>query len=300
MNDLPLADLDAFATIARLRNFRAAGKLRGVSASSLSEAMRRLEARVGVRLLNRTTRSVTLTDAGARLLERLSPTLADIELALDDINQFRERPFGRLRLNVPGIVARCVLPPVVTGFLAAYPDILLEVRVNDALIDVLAEGCDAGIRYEESLHQDMIAVPIGPRRQRYVCVAAPSYLAQYGRPEHPRDLIHHRSILHRFNSGRVNEWHFERDGEAINVSPPPRLIAETVDLELAAVRAGLGMMGTFEDFVIEDLNAGRLERVLTDWEDEFSGPFLYYHSRRHMPVPLRGFVDYIRQHGDPG
>lgn len=295
MSDLPLADLDSFATIARLRNFRAAAKLRGVSASSLSEAMRRLEARVGVRLLNRTTRSVTLTDAGERLLERLSPTLADIEVALDDINQFRARPSGRLRLNVPGIVARCILPPIATAFLAAYPDIQLEVTVNDALVDMVAEGHDAGVRYEESLHQDMIAVPIGPRRQRYVCVASPAYLAQQGTPTHPRDLVSHHSILHRFASGRVMDWRFERADERVIVTPPARLVAEGVDIELAAVRAGLGMMRTFWDFVAEDVEAGRLVTVLKDWEDEFSGPFLYYPSRRYMPMPLRLFIDFIHQ-----
>ncbi|HBF29134.1 LysR family transcriptional regulator [Rhizobium sp.] len=295
MSDLPLADLDSFAAIARLRNFRAAAKLRGVSASSLSEAMRRLETRVGVRLLNRTTRSVTLTDAGERLLERLSPTLADIELALDEINQFRARPFGRLRLNVPGIVARCILPPIATGFLAAYPDIQLEVTVNDALVDMVAEGHDAGIRYEESLHQDMIALPIGPRRQRYVCVASPDYLAQHGTPNHPRDLVAHHSILHRFASGRVMDWRFEKDEELVVVTPPPRLVAESVDIELAAVRAGLGMMRSFWDFVAEDVEAGRFVTVLEAWEDEFSGPFLYYPSRRYMPTPLRLFIDFIHQ-----
>lgn len=295
MSDLPLADLDSFATIARLRNFRAAAKLRGVSASSLSEAMRRLEARVGVRLLNRTTRSVTLTDAGERLLQRLSPTLADIELALDDINQFRERPFGRLRLNVPGIVARSVLPPIATAFLAAYPDIVLEVTVNDAFVDMVAEGYDAGIRYEESLHQDMIAVPIGPRQQRYVCVAAPSYLAAHGTPAHPRDLVAHHSVLHRFASGRVLDWRFERREERVIVTPPARMVAEAVDLELAAVRAGLGIMRTFWDFVEGDVEAGRLVTVLSDWDDVFSGPFLYYPSRRHMPTPLRLFIDFIHQ-----
>jgi DNA-binding transcriptional LysR family regulator len=295
MSDLPLADLDSFATIARLRNFRAAAKQRGVSASSLSEAMRRLEARVGVRLLNRTTRSVTLTDAGERLLQRLSPTLADIELALDDINQFRERPFGRLRLNVPGIVARSVLPPIATAFLAAYPDIVLEVTVNDAFVDMVAEGYDAGIRYEESLHQDMIAVPIGPRQQRYVCVAAPSYLAAHGTPAHPRDLVAHHSVLHRFASGRVLDWRFERGEERVIVTPPARMVAEAVDLELAAVRAGLGIMRTFWDFVEGDVEAGRLVTVLSDWDDVFSGPFLYYPSRRHMPTPLRLFIDFIHQ-----
>lgn len=186
MSNLPLAELDAFATIARLRSFRAAGKLRGVSASSLSEAMRRLEAQLGVRLFNRTTRSVTLTDAGERLLERLTPGLAEIETALDAINSFRDRPAGRLRLNVPGIVARNILPDIASRFLAAYPEIILEVSVNDAFVDVLAEGYDAGVRYEEALHQDMIAIPLGPRRQSYMGAAAPAYIERRGAPSHPR------------------------------------------------------------------------------------------------------------------
>lgn len=295
MSTLPLSDLDAFAAIARLRSFRAAGKLRGVSASSLSEAMRRLETHLGVRLFNRTTRSVTLTDAGERLLERLRPSLAEIETAIDAINNLRDRPVGRLRLNVPGIVARCILPDIAGRFLAAYPEITMEVSVNDAFVDVLAEGHDAGVRYEEALHQDMIAIPIGPRRQRYVGAAAPSYVVRKGIPAHPRDLMDHDAVLHRFSSGRVLTWSFERDGETVTVHPAPRLVAESIDLELAAARSGLGIIFTFEDFLKDDLDRGTLVPVLTDWTQEFSGPYLYYPSRRLMPAPLRAFVDFVRQ-----
>ena len=297
MSDLPLAELDAFAAIAKLRSFRAAGKQRGVSASSLSEAMRRLEGRLGVRLLNRTTRSVTLTDAGQRLLDRLAPTLGEIEAALDGLNSVRDRPAGRLRLNVPGIVARCVLPDIACRFLKLYPEIVLEVTSNDALVDVLAQGFDAGIRYEESLQQDMIALPIGPRSQRYVGAASPGYIALHGAPQHPRELVDHPAILHRFASGRMQAWAFERGEERVSVTPVGRMIADSIDMEIAAAKAGLGMIFTFEDFLRDALASGDLVQVLPEWEESFSGPFLYYHSRKYMPAPLRAFVDFVRAEG---
>lgn len=295
MSDLPLAELDAFAAVARLRSFRAAGKLRGVSASSLSEAMRRLEARLQVRLLNRTTRSVTVTDAGQRLLERLAPLLGEIETALDDINDFRGRPAGRLRLNVPNIVARCILPDIACRFMALYPDITLEVTAEDTYVDVIGEGYDAGIRYEEELHQDMIALPLGPRRQRYVAVASPDYLARFGTPMHPRDLVEHHGIQHRFASGRLATWSFERDGEVISVNPKARLIAGSLDMEQAAVLAGLGITLTFGELVAEAFACGALVEILPEWSESFSGPFLYYHSRTYMPAALRAFVDFVRK-----
>ncbi|MCF3643129.1 LysR family transcriptional regulator [Rhizobium sp. TRM95111] len=294
MNQLPLADLDAFAAVARAQNFRAAAKLRGVSASALSEAMRRLEARLGVRLFNRTTRSVTLTEAGRRLIERLSPVLSEVETALDDINSFRDTPVGRLKLDVPGIVARCILPPIAVRFLSAYPGITLEVSANDSFVDVLAEGCDAGVRYEESLQQDMIAVPIGPREQRFVVAASPGYVAEHGAPAHPRDLMQHRCILHRFASGRVLHWTFERGEERITIHPPARLVAEANEMEVAAAVAGLGIVCTFEDFLQPALSTGDLVVIMPDWIQTFSGPFLYYPSRTYMPAPLRAFVDFLR------
>src|SRR5882757_8729268 len=210
-----LNDLSAFVTVARAGGFRDAAKLGGVSASSLSEAVRRLEARLGVRLLNRTTRSIAPTEAGARLLERLTPALGEIEAAIDVVNAFRDRPAGTLKLNVPSTVARLALPAIVAPFLKAYPDIRLEVVVEESFVDVLAAGCDAGIRYDERLEQDMIAVPIGPRVQRFATAASPAYLDRYGRPQHPSDLLNHACIRGRFASGAMPPWEFERDGEVV-------------------------------------------------------------------------------------
>ena len=186
-----LEDLTAFVAVARAGGFRDAARASGSSASSLSEAVRRLESRLGVRLLNRTTRSVATTEAGARLLERLGPALTEVEAAVDVVNGFRDRPAGTLRLNVPVSVSRLVLPAIVPPFLAAFPDIRLEIVAEESFIDVLEAGCDAGIRYEERLEQDMIAIPIGPRIQRFATAASPDYLDTHGRPAHPRDLLDH-------------------------------------------------------------------------------------------------------------
>lgn len=297
MNDPNLSDLDALVSVARARSFRGAAKLRGVSASSLSDAIRRLDERVGVRLLNRTTRSVTPTEAGTRLLERLTPALGEITGALDALNSFRDSPTGTLKLNVPTIVAHCILPPIVNRFLAAYPDIRLEVTTNDTFIDVLAAGFDAGIRYDESIEQDMIAVPIGPRTQRFICVAAPAYLEKHGEPQHPKDLLQHACIRHRFASGAISPWEFERNGELVKVNPTGPLIASTMDLERGAALAGLGIISTFEEFLQDGLESGAFRPVLPEWWQSFSGPFLYYPSRRLMPAPLRAFVDFVKSGG---
>jgi DNA-binding transcriptional LysR family regulator len=291
-----LADLDAFVAVARARGFRGAAQTRGASASALSEAVRRLEAALGVRLLNRTTRSVAPTEAGQRLLEHLAPALAEIESGLDVVNLFRDSPRGTLKLNVPVIVAMKILPPIARRFLAAYPRVRLEVAANDDLIDVVAAGFDAGIRYEERIERDMIAAPIGPRVQCFVAAAAPAYLAAHGAPSHPRDLVNHACIRHRFPRGAVNEWEFERGGEIVRVKVDGPLAASSVELELGAAVAGLGIICTFEEFLREALDRGELAEVLADWRQSFSGPFLYYPSRA-MPAPLRAFVDFIGKDG---
>jgi DNA-binding transcriptional LysR family regulator len=290
-----LADLDAFTAVARAGGFRSAAVLSGVSASSLSEALRRLEARLGVRLINRTTRSVTLTEAGAQLYERLTPALGEIGAALDAVNSFRDSPVGTLRLNVPTVVARVVLPALIGRFLAEHPGIVLEVTAEDSFIDVLAAGFDAGVRYDERLERDMIAVPIGPREQRFVTAGAPAYLAARGRPTHPRDLLDHACIRHRFASGVTLTWEFERAGEVIKVVPEGPLIATSSDLEVALAVQGLGLIRTFEEFVAKELVDGALQPVLDDWSPPFPGPFLYYPSRRQMPGPLRAFVDFLKR-----
>lgn len=196
-----LADLNAFLAVARAGGFREAARVTGGSASSLSEAIRRLENRLGVRLLHRTTRSVAPTEAGARLIDRLEPALKEVDDALDLVNGFRDKPAGTLRLNVPVSAARLVLPGIVPAFLAAYPDIRLEVIADDSFVDVLAAGCDAGIRYGERLEQDMIAIPIGPSEQRFAAAASPGYLKKHGSPKHPRDLLGHACLRGQFSSG---------------------------------------------------------------------------------------------------
>ena len=291
-------DIFAFLAVVRAGGFREAARFNQVPASSLSEAVRRLETRLEVRLLNRTTRSVTPTEAGARLAERLVPAIGEVEAALDVLDHFRDRPAGTLRLNVPSVVARLILPPIVTPFLQAYPGIKLEVVVEDSYVDVLAAGCDAGIRYDERLEQDMIAVPIGPRLQRFATAASPAYLNAKGRPQHPRDLLTHSCLRGQFASGTIPAWEFERDGEILRVDPSGPLLVRlgaAADLAIAAAVDGLGIIHLFEAWLQPQLDDGRLEPVLQPWWQRFTGPFLYYPGRRHLPAPLRAFVDFIRR-----
>jgi DNA-binding transcriptional LysR family regulator len=295
--DADLGDLKAFIAVARAGGFRDAARAGGLSPSGLSEAVRRLEAQLGVRLLNRTTRSVAPTEAGARLLDRLGPALAEVESALDVVNSARDKPIGTLRLNVPVSAARLVLPDILPRFLAAYPEIVVEIVAEDSFVDVFATGCDAGIRYDERLEQDMIAVPIGPRAQRFALAASREYLERHGRPEHPRDLLSHACIRGRFSSGMLTEWEFERDGESIRLEPSGPLIVrvgEATDLGVHAAIAGTGIIHLFEDWLRPHFESGQLEPVLEPWWLRFSGPFLYFPSRRLMPAPLRAFVDFVK------
>jgi DNA-binding transcriptional LysR family regulator len=294
--DMDLGDLNAFLAVARAKGFRDGARASGGSASGLSEAVRRLEAKLGVRLLHRTTRSVVPTEAGQRLLERLGPALNEVQAALDVVNNFRTRPAGTLRLNVPVSAARLVLPAIVPGFLAAYPEIRLEVIAEDSFVDVLASGCDAGIRYDERLEQDMIAVPIGPRVQRFAAAASRDYLDRCGRPRHPRDLLKHACLRGRFSSGAAMAWEFERDGEVVKVDPSGPLLVQAgaaTDLAIDAALGGSGIIYLFEDWLRPHLNSGALEPVLEPWWQRFSGPFLYYPGRRLVPAPLHAFIDFI-------
>ena len=292
-----LEDLAAFAAVVREGGFRGAARATGTSASRLSDALRRLENQVGVRLLHRTTRNVAPTEAGARLLERLLPALAEVEAALDVVNGFRERPAGRLRLNVPVSAARLVLPQLLPAFLRAYPDIVLEVVAEERFVDLVAEGYDAGIRYEERLEQDMVAIPIGPRRQRFALGASPDYVAIRGLPEHPRDLLAHACVLGRFANRAISAWEFARDGETLTVEPKGPLIVglgTATELGVEAALAGTGIIYLFEDWLRPHFESGDLVPVLEPWWPSFSGPFLYFSGRRLLPAPLRAFVDFVR------
>jgi DNA-binding transcriptional LysR family regulator len=296
-----LADLQAFVAVVRSGGFRDAAKHANCSASSLSLALRRLETRLGVRLLNRTTRSVAATEAGRRLYERLTPALAEVQASLDVVNAFRDSPAGTLRLNVPASVARLVLPSIVPAFLKTYPHIHLDIIVDESFVDMLEAGCDAGIRYDERLEQDMIAVPIGPRRQRFATAASPAYLAARGTPTHPGELLHHPCLRGQFASGRTAIWEFERGGESLRVDPTGPLtvrLGASVDLAVDAAIAGIGIIQLFEAWLQPHFDSGALQPVLKPWWPEFSGPFLYYPGRKHLPAPLRAFVDFIKQMGE--
>jgi DNA-binding transcriptional LysR family regulator len=294
---MELNDLAAFVSVARAGGFRDAARISGVSASSLSVAVRRLESRLELRLLNRTTRSVAPTEAGQRLLDKLTPLFGEMEAALDVLNGFRDKPTGTLKLNVPSSVAHIVLPSVLAPFLKAYPDIRVEVVVEDGFVDVLSIGCDAGIRYDERLEQDVIAIPIGPRVQRFATAAAPAYLDAHGRPEHPRELLSHRCLRGQFAGGATPDWHFERDGEVLHLNPAGPLMVRpgaAMDLAVNCAIAGVGIIHLFEDMLRPHLESGALEPILEPWWPRFSGPFLYYPGRRHLPAPLRAFVDFLK------
>lgn len=293
-----IQDLLAFVAVVNAGGFREGARLSGKSASSLSDAVRRMESRLGVRLLNRTTRSVVPTEAGARLMERIVPALGEVESALDVVNDFRDRPSGTLRLNVPASAARLILPQIITPFLQAHPDIRMEVVTEESFVDMIAAGCDAGIRYDDRLEQDMIAVPIGPRVQRFATAASPAYLDARGRPEHPRDLLNHSCLRGKFPSGLIPLWEYERDGEEVRVEPTGPLtvrIGGAVDLAVQTAIDGLGIVSLFEDWLRPHLDSGALEPVLEPWWPSFSGPFLYYPGRRYVPSPLRAFLDFIQR-----
>lgn len=297
-----LTDLTAFVTVATAGGFREGARQSQGSPSALSEAVRRLEAQLGVRLLHRTTRSVALTEAGKGLLERVGPALNEVSGALDAVTHSPGQPAGTLRLNVPMSASRLVLPAIVPPFLAAYPDIRLDVMTDESFVDVLAAGCDAGIRYDERLEQDMIAVPIGPRVQRYATAASPAYLDRHGRPEHPRDLLDHACMRGRFASGSMPAWEFEKDGQTVLVEPTGPLVVRmggASDLAVDAAIAGTGIVGLFEDWLRPHLDSGALEPVLEPWWLSFPGPFLYYPGHRLVPAPLRAFIDFIKATAPP-
>ncbi len=299
---MELNDLAAFVSVARAGGFRDAARIAGVSASSLSIAVRRLESKLGLRLLNRTTRSMAPTEAGLRLIEKLTPLFSEMEAALDVLNVFRNKPTGTLKLNVPSSAARLVLPPIIARFLRAYPDVRVEIVVEDGFVDVLSIGCDAGIRYDERLEQDMIAIPIGPREQRFATAAAPGYLDAHGRPEHPRELLSHACLRGQFAGGAKPTWDFERHGEVVQLNPAGPLLVRpsaAVDLAISAALAGVGVVHLFEGMLRSYLDSGALEPILEPWWQRFSGPFLYYPGRRHMPAPLRAFVDLVKASDSP-
>lgn len=295
---LDIALLHAVVAVARAGGFREAARMTGSNPSRLSDAVRRAEQQLGVRLFNRTTRTVVLTEAGRVLMARLLPAMNEVDAALDALNSFRTTPGGTLRLNVPVSAARLILPAIVPGFLQRYPDIRLEIVAESNVQDIFRDSCDAGIRYDDHLEQDSVALPIGPRVQRFAAAAAPAYLAEYGVPRHPRDLMQHRCLHGRYATGVLAEWEFTRGAESVRLQPQGPLICSigaAMDLTVSAAIAGAGVVYLFEEWLKPALQSGALQPLLTEWWHSFSGLWLYYNDRRLIPAPLQAFLDYIRE-----
>ncbi|MFD1298388.1 LysR family transcriptional regulator [Lysobacter gummosus] len=291
----PLPAVLAFARVAHFGSFtRAAAELE-VSPSALSQTVRGLESKLGVRLLNRTTRQVGLTEHGARFLDQIGPGLAQIEAAFDDLDAVRHRPTGRLRINVGRTAAKVLVEPRLPEFLARYPELEVELFADDTLADLVAGGFDAGIRLGECLARDMIALPVGGM-QRQVIVATPGYFENRDKPRTPQELVGHECIRLRLpGSRRLYPWEFGRDGRDFEVDVEGRLIFNDGMMILSAARAGLGMAQLFEPIAREDVRAGRLVEVLGDYQPPFPGFYIYYPARKQLPTKLRVFVDFMRE-----
>ncbi|MFZ6697001.1 LysR family transcriptional regulator [Stenotrophomonas acidaminiphila] len=288
-----LPALAAFACVARHASFSQAAIELGMSASAASQSVRTLERRLGVRLLHRTTRRVGLTEPGERLLREAAPALARIGGALQALEESRDVPAGRLRITAPRIVVEQMLLPHLPAFSARFPHVEVELAVQAALTDLVAEGFDAGIRLGESLADGMVAVPLGPP-QRLVVVAAPDYLRRHRPPETPQALAAHACIRYRRSDGRLMPWEFTRDGHDFSIEVGGGPIFNDSGLGRRMAIAGLGLAQVFEAAAAEDLAAGRLLRLLDAWQPPFPGFHLYYPSREQLAPKLRVFVDFMR------
>jgi DNA-binding transcriptional LysR family regulator len=288
-----LANLTAFVAVADQRSFRAAASRLDVTPSALSHSMRQLEERLGVRLLNRTTRSVSVTDAGLRLLKRLRPAIDQIGGALEDLNQERQRPLGRLRVYAAHVAGAAVVAPIWGRFLSTYPEVHLELAVGDAPIDIVAKGFDAGIGPRDRVPADMILVRVmGP--MKIAVVGAPTYFARRRPPRVPDDLARHSCVQYRVAAdGAVLVWPFERNGKSRPISVDGRVMVNHTDLAVRAAVDGLGIAYTLEALAEPFVRSGHLIRILEDWSPSFEGLFLYYPGHRQVPATLRVLIDMI-------
>lgn len=291
-SDLP--DLRYFLAVARHRSFRRAGVEMGLSASALSHALKALEARLGVRLLHRTNRSVTLTAAGEELRSKLDEPFASIDAALDDLNRGRGSPTGRVRINLPRDASILLLDPVLPTFARRYPDVALEVTPQDQRVDIVASGFDAGVRYGGTVPEDMVAQRLSPDL-RWVVVGSPGYLAEAGQPRHPLDLLRHRCVRIRLGDDRIYRWEFERGDEALDLDVPGSVTTICSTLGFTLATAGAGLFYCLEARAAPLLASGALEAVLDDWAPTGPGFFAYYSGRRQVPHGLRLLLDTIRE-----
>jgi DNA-binding transcriptional LysR family regulator len=297
MRRADVADLAAFVAVANHLSFRTAATTLGVTPSALSHTMRHFEERLGLRLLNRTTRSVSLTDAGLRLFDRLRPAVEQISRGFEDLKGEQGHPFGRLRLYVTQLAGAAVIAPLWARFLSTFPDVQLEVHTAEAPADIVEKGFDAGIGPKDWAAADMIAVRV-MRPSRVAVVGAPAYFERRRPPRIPDDLASHDCVQYRRAAGAVFEWPFERNGQSRRISLDGRLMVNDTDLAVRAAVDGLGIAYTIESLAGPLLRSGRLLRVLEDWSPSFEGLFLYYPGHRQVPVALRALIDMLHKpHG---
>jgi DNA-binding transcriptional LysR family regulator len=294
MRGSEFAELQAFAAVAQERSFRKAAVRLGVSPSALSHTLRALEERLGAKLLHRTTRSVAPTEAGATLLGRLLPAMSQLEDAVGEVGAFSDRPRGRLRLNLPRLAAETVLVPRLGQFRRLHPEVVLDLVIDDAMTDIVAEGFDAGIRLGHHVQGDMIAVRLTPDLRAAV-VASPAYLASRGVPGTPHELRDHLCINYRWaHNGSTYRWHFNQAEDDLEVRVESPVTVNDTNVIIAAALEGIGFAYILEDVVANHIEAGRLVRVLDEWCQPLSGFHLYYSGRRHMSTPLRAMIDFLR------
>lgn len=287
-------DLLVFVTVAREGSFTKAAGILGVSQSALSHTVRGLEGRLNVRLLNRTTRSVSPTEAGERLLQSIGPKLEEIDHELEMINEFKERLGGTIRITAAEHAMTTILWPKIRLLLKKYPDLNVEISLNYGFVDIVAERFDAGVRLGESLDQDMIALPISPQ-MRMAVVATPEYWKQWGKPDAPHDLVNHNCINIRLPTyGGFYAWEFEKEGKAISVNVKGQIVMTSTQTRLDAALSSLGVTYVPEDLIQEHLKTGALVRVLEDWCQPFDGYYLYYSSRKHASPAFRLLIDALR------
>ena len=293
MRGTEFAEMSAFAAIAQQRSFTKAAIQLGVSRSTLSQSLRALEERLGVRLLNRTTRSVTLTEAGRRLVSRVENALGELTAAVDEVNHYRQSPIGLLRIAVQPPVASFLIGPVMAEFMRQFPGISLDVAVVKMPADIVDGGFDAGIRFGEQVERDMIAVPV-MGEARFLVVATPDYLARHPLPRSPRDLKAHDCIRNRLPNGAIFGWEFERNGKKLRTDVEGRLIVNDIDLSIRAALDGIGLAYLLYDYVASEIATGRLVPLLEEWSPRLSGFFLYHSSRRQMTGPLQAMIAFLK------
>jgi DNA-binding transcriptional LysR family regulator len=293
-NRSDLADFAYFLAIARNRSFRRASLELGISSSALSHALKGLEARLGVRLLNRTNRSVTLTTAGEAFRDAIAEHLDAIDRAVDVLNQFRDAPAGRIRLNVPEDGASLLLGPVLPVFMDRYPEIHIDISVTNRMVDVIDQGFDAGIRYGGTVPEDMIAQRLSPE-VRWVVVGSPAYIERFGHPETPDELARHRCVQIRLGNDRIYRWEFEKSGEEVAVSVPGTVTIDSTAMAITLARNGAALIFGPEPALAADIASGRLILTLEDWASMGEGFHIYYSSRRQLPLGLRLLIELIRE-----